>query len=291
MPSLLRKSGHEPEAKPSALAKALDPLVHLPELALAHELQTARDPLARGHHRGAREAEAAHGREHDGAEQNVLADAHLLRRAARRLSVEVLPGRAALGRVFVLLRPVLDPVTRHVALPLVPAPLRDDGRLELLVANQVAAPFQVLDGARDVLQRLAVGRRRTPGPLLRCRRRAAPFPTNPLDHRRAASAVSVSGRVRATGAARLLTTRVSKESASLPAVRGCRRLLWLRVSVSGLLIASFLLRFLTVFYDDLSAADSNAVFLAYFVVVLVLSTHSVFVLVVRPLLSLPKLPS
>ena len=68
-------------------------------------------------------------------------------------------------------------------------------------------------------------------------------------------------------------------------VRLRRRLLWLRISVSGLLIASFLLRFLTVFYDDLSAADSNAVFLAYFLVVLVLSTHSVFVLVVRPLLS------
>ena len=105
------------------------------------ELQAARDLLARGEHRGAREAEAAHRREHDGAEQDLLADAHLLRRAARRRRVEVLPGRAASGRAFVLLRPVLDLVPRHVALPLVPATLRDDGRLELLVVDQVAAPF------------------------------------------------------------------------------------------------------------------------------------------------------
>ena len=62
-----------------------------------------------------------------------------------------------------------------------------------------------------------------------------------------------------------------------------RRLLWLRVWLSALLVTSFLLRFITVFYKDLSKSTNNALFLAYFGVVILTCNLSIYALVLRPL--------
>jgi hypothetical protein len=62
-----------------------------------------------------------------------------------------------------------------------------------------------------------------------------------------------------------------------------RRLLRLRVWLSTLLVTSFLLRFITVFYKDLSRSTNDTLFLAYFGVVILICNLSIYALVLRPL--------